>query len=697
MTPNAQTHFLASEKWLLILLTLLALGLRLWQLDSVPPGWRDDELINSLVISQKVLDGDLALYYPDASGHEALYHALNAIFLALFGPTVPGIRWLSAILGALAVPLTFLLGKRLFGPTVGWVAALGLTFSFWSLMYSRIGLRHILLPTLTLAAFFFFWQTVIGSKGAGEQRGKGEKRSLIANLHAPISALLLAALFVGLGFYTYFAGRGVPLILLAFMGYGWLMRRDLFRQCWRDWALLLGATFLLALPLVFTLQQQPEAEGRVAELAVPIIEARQGNFAPLFAYTRITLSMFHSTGDEEWLYNIPGRPLFNPLGAIFLWLGVLWAAWQSVGFQIWDLGLRFAARRTHHSAQTADNGKRPTDYQLPAAFLLIWWLAGIAPAFISVPPASLGHTILAQPATYLLVALPVWQMAMRDWKWKPISHYQFLIALFVGLLLMGSIALRDVPDYFVTWPERGMVRFLYRADIRDVALTLNEHEELVDFGISGLLAGPWDRLALEMGLAKATAVAPRWYNPERAIILNPPLSFAGHPNVPAAFGDWLTPVGPQAGGYLLGQINRTMPTNGAEAVCFANGLCLETAVYSHSPPHTLDLLWRVGGDLSLPPFTLISNPPPPGVYNGPRLTVFAQLWDGDGRFLTGDDGLWVDPYTLQPGDRFIQRHWLVPPQASQPAAIAIGLYDPLTGERILTEDGREVVRLEIGD
>ncbi|MGD8856485.1 MAG: hypothetical protein PVG33_09175, partial [Chloroflexota bacterium] len=62
----------------LALLTLLAFFLRVWQLDKAPPGWRDDELINSLVISQKVIDGDWAVYYPDASGHEALYHILNA-------------------------------------------------------------------------------------------------------------------------------------------------------------------------------------------------------------------------------------------------------------------------------------------------------------------------------------------------------------------------------------------------------------------------------------------------------------------------------------------------------------------------------------------------------------------------------------------------------------------------------------------
>ncbi len=65
-----------TELLLLAVITLGGLILRFWALDSVPPGWRDDELINSLVISRKVLDGDLAFYYPDASGHEALYHAV---------------------------------------------------------------------------------------------------------------------------------------------------------------------------------------------------------------------------------------------------------------------------------------------------------------------------------------------------------------------------------------------------------------------------------------------------------------------------------------------------------------------------------------------------------------------------------------------------------------------------------------------
>ena len=77
------------------------------------------------------------------------------------------------------------------------------------------------------------------------------------------------------------------------------------------------------------------------------------------------------------------------------------------------------------------------------------------------------------------------------------------------------------PIIFVEWPSRGMVRFLYRAEIKDVAEFLNEHPEYADVGVSGLLAGPWDKIALEMGLEEDTAVSVRWYNPERAVSTQP--------------------------------------------------------------------------------------------------------------------------------------------------------------------------------
>ena len=46
-------------------------------LADVPPGWRDDELIETLVISRNILGGDLRFYYPDASGH--VHRSIQAI------------------------------------------------------------------------------------------------------------------------------------------------------------------------------------------------------------------------------------------------------------------------------------------------------------------------------------------------------------------------------------------------------------------------------------------------------------------------------------------------------------------------------------------------------------------------------------------------------------------------------------------
>ena len=698
---------------LILAITFLAFGLRLWQLDAVPPGWRDDELINSLVISQKVLDGNWAVYYPDASGHEALYHALNAIMLGLFGPNIIGIRLLSVMLGTVAVPLTYVLARRLFGTTVGLVAAAALALNFWPLLYSRIGLRHVSMPVWTTAAFYFFWQ---GLESRDWRLEIGDWKSLISNFQSPISNFLLSAAFMSLGFYSYFASRGVPLILLAFCLYLWLFARDLLGQRWRGVVLMFILAGLLALPLIYSLGQQPESEARVAELAVPLVEARTGNLRPLQEHVVTTLSMFHSSGDGEWLYNIPGRPVFGPIGAIYFWSGVTIAFWHTLKPLISRL-TPHASRIIHtpyHSTNSQTHqlaNSQTRKLSLASAFLLFWWLAGIAPGFVSVPPASLGHTIVAQPAVFMLAALPIWRLGVRDWRleigdwklpsigfqWSGRTKIRVLTFLLAAVLLVG-IAWRDLPDYFRAWPQRGMVRFLYRADIGGVAGYLNRHPELVDFGVTGLLAGPWDRLALSIDLDKEreAAVRPRWYDPRRAVLLQPSLSFGGYPDVPFAYEAAYTPLAGDAhvGGYRLSRV--ALDRDLAGSVCFENGLCWRSASFD-SETQWLELAWQAQRPLDLPAMPLISNPPPPGVYAGPRLLVFAHLVDAGGDVLAGEDGLWVDPVTLYPGDIFLQQHRPALPAGSRPAAALFGLYDPVTGVRILTEDGRDHLRLEIGD
>jgi len=713
-----------------LLITLAAFALRVVALADVPPGWRDDELIETLVISRNILGGDLRFYYPDASGHEALYHALNALFLAWFGPGALGIRLLSAFLGTLAVPLTYATARRMFGPAVGLTAAALLAVSFWGLMYSRVGIRHVSTPVFALAAFFFFWRAMMGDRRrpTADRSQKGERgtnaspwnlepgtwnlvrRSAVGGQR---SAILFAAagLFLGLGFHSYFASRGAPLIPLAFLGYVALVAPGVLRRSWRGLLVMAGVAALVALPLVLALAAQPAAEARVGELALPLTEARAGDFGRLLDHAAAALLMPHAAGDPEWLYNVPGRPVFGPLGAVAFWLGVALAGWMALRPLIkrkessadWADSADSRSRRSSllksaQSAQSADH------LSFSAAFVLIWWLVGISPSVLSVPPASLGHAILAQPAFTILAALPVG--ALAGWARVP-GRWRMPAAGLLAALLVGATAARDLPAYFGHWPARGMVRYLYRADLRDVAgfvLRDSASPWPTDFGITGLLAGPWDRVALDLALGGRDDVRPRWFDPRRALLLWPDVSFAGYPGVESPYAAAFEPL-PQdsllPGDYTLGRVAPPVtPTLDGQVFlneapqCFANGLCWTAAAYD-AAGGWLEVQWRTERPLDLPPLPLISNPPPPGVYAGPRLYVFAQLVGPDGAFLVGDDGLWVDPLTLRGGDVFLQRHALPAPAGATPAAVLFGLYDPMTGERILTVDGSDHVRLEL--
>jgi hypothetical protein len=200
---------------------------------------------------------------------------------------------------------------------------------------------------------------------------------------------------------------------------------------------------------------------------------------------------------------------------------------------------------------------------------------------------------------------------------------------------------------------------------------------------------------LQVGLNSRSAEnepQPRWYNPQRALILElhaePAFIFHGYPEVDALFTDQIGAPVATAGAYQLGQLRAQ--NTGKTEVCFANHLCVVSAEYDPTTG-TLDIVWRVAEALALPDKPLISYPPPPDVYDGPRLAVYTHLRDADRNVITGDDGLWVDPYSLQAGDSFVQRHFLFAPEELVDASIVFGLYDPLTGERILTDAGEDGV------
>jgi 4-amino-4-deoxy-L-arabinose transferase-like glycosyltransferase len=670
---------------LVVVLLLLAWGLRLCLLETVPPGWRDDALINIHALSGEVLGGRFPLYFTGASGHEPLYHYLHAGVHTVLGFNVLSGQVLSIVLGTLSVALTYKLTRRLFGRSTATIASLTLAMSFWSLMYSRTAIRHISLPPFALAIFYALWR-LLERKPKRHESARIQTPGL-ANWELAQSAIL--GILLGLSLYTYPAARLLPVLLVVFLVYLALVHRELFNRHWRGLLLSLAIMVCLVVPLGVAIAQGTSeaaaqgigADARLAELAVPLRELGAGNPRPLLENVLKTLGMFHTTGDPEWLYNIPGRPVFNPVGGTLLWIGVALCLFR------W---------------------RQPRYF-----FLLLWLVSGLLPAFLSTPAASLSHTILAQPVAYILPALALSEtrswIAKRDWgfgirKTLPIIAYSALIVLF-----LVTNAARDLWDYFLTWPEEEIVRILYRADYREAAHYLNAHPEKTDVAISSSLMGPWDRLALDVDIRREE-VAVRLFNPERALIwvaeeTPATVLLVGWPHPAPLFdrylgtGDQLPQTAsPSLRLHVLPGAPISQPASLESPARFANNLELIDAHWMDRDSLTpgkeaiLVTLWRVTASVDLPPMPIVANPPPPGVYSGPRLAVFTHLLASGGATIDGDDGLWVDPLTLRPGDRFLQVHPLfLPPDApAGPYTLELGLYDPKTGDRwaVLGSEGQ---------
>ncbi len=641
-------HLKTYERWGLIAVLLLAWALRWGALMDVPPGWRDDDLIELYTFSQRILSDGPSWYFAGASGHEPLYHTVRAPLLAVAGLNQASARWLSAVCGTFAVLLTWAVGRRLFTREVGLLSGALVAVSFWALLYSRVAIRHMGALPWMLLAIYWGWR-------------------ILQDKTPPRWASVGMALGVAGALLTYYAGRLIPALLgAALLVVG--TKKDRVAR----YLLALGAGLLLAAPMFWTAAHIPGGDARVSEVAVPLTALRQGDLKPLLQTTWTTLGMAHAKGDPEWLYNVSERPVFGVLGALLFYLGV--------------------ATRLGHLKQAN------------ARFVLLWLAAGMAPACLSLPPSSYGHAILALPAVYLLLAMPM-KAAARRWSWT---------ALPLFALTLGVVAARDVRDYFVTWPNHSMVRFLYRADYRALCRYLEALQDVQDAAVSSMLFGPWDKVAVQTDCPQAARL--RWLDPTRALLdTGAPTRFfmqdESHPAgligaLLAAAPGVTAPAGMQ--GFLvslpeLPKEARVTDIRGHSLAAqpFANALRLErVTVEAPSQPDSegrLALWWEVVAPLPLPPEELIPYPPPPGVYSGLRLKVFTHLVTANGDFVAGDDGLWVDPYSLQVGDRFVQEHHLNLPvdAAAGPYHLRVGLYDPMTGERWAVGSGETLLEIAL--
>ncbi len=395
----------------LVGITLLAVGLRLYHLDSLPLGiWRDEARHASLALRIWNDPTFRPIYVVSGADLPALLFYLMAPIVGTFGPHVWSARLISALAGALTPLALWWAARPLIGARAALLSAALIAWASWSLSMSRWAFPATLDHLLMLTALGLMWRALPASSAPGE----ASTRPNATTGRRPVKMVLLlggAALCAGLAAYTYHTGRMGPITLAVLTA----VRLGPSRANWRRAAPALAAAALIGLltlaPLLNFIADDWEGYNRrVAHVSVLDTNNTEIH-APLRLLLRNAgkyLLMWHVTGEPNGRHHAPGAPMLDPIAGTLLLVG---------------LGLAIVRRR---------RPEMPALLLLPALNLLPGLFSGDAPHAMR----SLG--MLAPACMLAVFALEALRQKNQELRTKNRVAFN-LIPVAFNLLLVGSL------------------------------------------------------------------------------------------------------------------------------------------------------------------------------------------------------------------------------------------------------------------
>ncbi len=250
------------QRWLLLAILLLALGLRVFRLEGQSL-WYDEG--TSVALAGR----SLATITRSAAAdiHPPFYYYLLHGWTALFGFSPTAVRALAAFAGTFLVALTWVLGQQLFGTAAGLIAAFLAAISPFQIYYSQETRMYVLVAMLGALSTTLSIRVLDSESEIRDWRL--EIANLISNLQSPISNLALPwiaySVVSALILYTHYFGFTVLLAQNLAVGIWVLLdwrRRLRFAVKWVGAQI---AVALLYLPWLAVTWQQLQAWPAVSE------------------------------------------------------------------------------------------------------------------------------------------------------------------------------------------------------------------------------------------------------------------------------------------------------------------------------------------------------------------------------------------------------------------------------------------------
>ncbi len=388
------------------LIFALALLLRGVATERIPTTFSGDEGAAGLSAVQFANGAANNLFTVGWFDFPSLYFALQSLGVRILGQTVPALRVVSALGGALTVVACYWLARVMFNIFIARLAALILMASHFHIHMSRIALNNIwdgLFAALAAFGLWYGWQS-------GRRFG-----------------FVICGLALGLGQYFYVTVRILPLLLLVWAAAAWLVERQRFQQ--RLPGLILSAylTLITILPMgLYYARHFDQYMARIRPVAMtgnmstPQATEAGASMAQVI-FQQLTKAMGGFVFEPLRLLYDPGAPLLLVSAAALFLIGVLWA--------LFNPDLRYL-------------------------LLLLPLAATIFIVAVSNNAPSSQRYVLAAPFVVIFVALPLG--LLREWLdelWPQYSRWAAIPAIFMVTWLLFA----DLRYYFTQVYSDGYI------------------------------------------------------------------------------------------------------------------------------------------------------------------------------------------------------------------------------------------------
>jgi 4-amino-4-deoxy-L-arabinose transferase-like glycosyltransferase len=421
-----------------VVVLLIAGALRLWDITTLPYGYNEDEILN-VRITETIRQGQIEVFYEvNAEGYEGLHQTVMALTTLFTGDGTLGYRIISVWAGVLALAVTYTLGVRLYGTLAGLMAMGLLSVLFLPVLVSRLYITEALLPLMIAGGLLALARALPVYR-------------LIHNDDTNMLAFAALGILMGISLYIHAAGLILVLIAMTFIAYTVIYVRPLsyVRLSLIGFAILM--LLILAIPYLISAINNPiVADGAYIFSSLEHFIASIGDsFAALFLQS-----------DSDATYNLPLRPLLEPVSLVIVLLGI------AVAIRNW--------RQPRH------------------ALLLIAFVLFIPATMLAAPPPSHRAMVLLLIPIVLAFGLGVQTLYASLH-----GPYPWIITASMILLYMFNLAW-TTSDLFINWRDDEQRQMVYHEELGQLA----HHIDVTAGQIPTVLCYPnWDNTNIRPALS----------------------------------------------------------------------------------------------------------------------------------------------------------------------------------------------------